>query len=96
MSWKAHLICYLSDYGVTVIGPGNGSRTNGLHLAAGSHLPPMHIKLVIVVDPSGHLIMPSPGHPPGHSGRCKYPPNTSFRSVLESGDKFVFFMELIF
>lgn len=78
------------------MGPGKGSRTNGLHIAAGWHVPPMHIKLVIVVEPSGHLIMPSPWHPPGHSGRCKYPPNTSFSSVLESFDTLNFFMELFF
>ncbi|REC78120.1 hypothetical protein DRF60_10695 [Chryseobacterium elymi] len=79
-----------------VIGSGKGSRTNGLHIAATSHLPPMHIKFVIVVEPSGHLIMASPGHPPGHCAGYKYPPNISFSSVLDSLDRFVFFMELIF
>jgi hypothetical protein len=78
-----------------VIGSGKGSSTNGLHMAAGSHLFPMHMKLVIVVEPSGHLIMASPGHPPGHGAGYKYPPNTSFSSVLESFVEF-FFMELIF
>ncbi|ATN07666.1 hypothetical protein CRN76_20830 [Chryseobacterium indologenes] len=79
-----------------IIGSGNGSRTSGLHLAAGSHLFPIHIKLVIVVDPSGHLIIASPGHPPGHGAGYKYPPNTSFSSVLESFERFIFFMKLIF
>ncbi|OCA69715.1 hypothetical protein BBI01_16460 [Chryseobacterium artocarpi] len=75
-----------------IIGSGKGSRINGLHIAAGTHWFPMHIKFVIVVEPSGHLIIASPGHPPGHGAGYKYPPNTSFRSVLESGDKFNFFM----
>ncbi|KFF08335.1 hypothetical protein IX38_06110 [Chryseobacterium luteum] len=79
-----------------VIGSGKGSRTNGLHMAAGSHLPPMHTKLVIVVVPSGHLIRASPWHPPGHCAGYKYPPNTSFNSFLEIFFKFIFFMELIF
>ncbi len=96
VSRKAHLMYCSSDYGVISMGPGKGSRTSGLHIAAGWHVPPMHIKLVIVVEPSGHLIMPSPWHPPGHSGRYKYPPNTSFSSVLESFDTLIFFMELIF
>ena len=81
---------------MTIIGSGKGSRTNGLHIAAGSHLFPMHTKLVIVVEPSGHLIRASPGHPPGHGAGYSVPPNTSFSSVLDSLDKFVFFMELIF
>ncbi|KFF21329.1 hypothetical protein IW22_10080 [Chryseobacterium sp. JM1] len=79
-----------------MIGSGKGSRTNGLHIAAAAHPPPMHIKLVMVVEPSGHLIRASPGHPPGHGAGYKYPPKTSFSSVLESLDRFVFFMELIF
>ncbi|AZA66744.1 hypothetical protein EG345_20145 [Chryseobacterium carnipullorum] len=79
-----------------IIGSGKGSRTSGLQMAAAAHPPPMHTKFVIVVDPSGHLIKASPGHPPGHGAGYKYPPNTSFSSVLESFDRFVFFMELIF
>lgn len=85
-----------SDYGVIIIGSGKGSRTSGLHMAAGWHVPPIHIKLVIVVVPSGHLIMPSPWHPPGHSAGYRVPPNTSLSSVLESFVMFNFFMRLIF
>ncbi|ASK31624.1 hypothetical protein CEY12_16555 [Chryseobacterium sp. T16E-39] len=92
MSRKAHFIYCWSDYGVRIIGSGKGSRTNGLHIAAGSHLFPIHTKLVIVVVPSGHLISASPGHPPGHGAGYKVPPNTSFNSVLDSLDKFIFFM----
>lgn len=72
------------------MGSGKGSRTNGLHIAAGWQVPPMHIKLVIVVEPSGHLIMASPWHPPGHCAGYKVPPKTSFKSVLESFDTFFF------
>ncbi|CAI8828893.1 hypothetical protein EMIT036CA2_30111 [Chryseobacterium sp. IT-36CA2] len=79
-----------------ITGSGKGSRTRGLHMAAGWHVPPMHIKLVIVVVPSGHLIMPSPWHPPGHSAGYSVPPNTSFSSVLESFVMFNFFMRLSF
>jgi hypothetical protein len=64
VSRKAHLVYCLSDDGVDVNRIRKGSRTNGLHIAAGWQVPPIHIKLVIVVVPSGHLIMPSPWHPP--------------------------------
>ncbi len=90
-----NILCCLSDYGVIIIGSGKGSIINGLHIAAGWQVPPMHIKLVIVVVPSGHLIIASPWHPPGHSAGYNVPPNTSFSSVLESFVKFIFFMRLI-
>lgn len=79
-----------------ITGSGKGSRTSGLHIAVGWQVPPMHIKLVIVVVPSGHLIMPSPWHPPGHSVGYSVPPNTSLSSVLESFVMVDFFMRLIF
>ena len=65
-------------------------------MATDWQVPPMHIKLVIVVVPSGHLIMPSPWHPPGHSAGYSVPPKTSLSSVLESFVMFNFFMRLIF